>query len=60
MDLKDFLLAFHFVAIAVFAAVLGVEFFPLSFAVGTHALYLLNHARPNLLNPNLYPLSFAV
>lgn len=33
VDLKDFLLAFDFVPIAAFAAVLGVEFFTLSLAV---------------------------
>lgn len=59
VDLEDFLLALHFVPIAVFAAVLGVEFFTLSIAVWTHALDLLDHARPNLLHPYLYSLSFA-
>lgn len=59
MNLQDFFLAFHFVSIAVLAAVLGAEFFTLSLAVRTHALDLLDHAWSNLLHPNLNSFAFA-
>lgn len=59
MNFQNFLLAFHFVSIAVLAAILGAEFFTLSLAVRTHALDLLDHAWSNLLHPNLNSFTFA-
>lgn len=59
MNFQDFFLAFHFVPIAVFAAVLGAEFFALTLAVRTHALDLLDHAWSNLLHPYLNSFTFA-
>lgn len=58
MNFQDFFLAFHFVSIAVFAAVLGAEFLTLSLAVWTYALDLLDHAWSNLLHSNLESFTF--
>lgn len=60
VDFQDLLLAFHFVAIAVLASVFGAEALPLSLAVRTHALDLLDHSRSDLLHLDLNAPPFAI
>lgn len=57
---QNLLLALHLLPVAVLAAVFGTEALSLALAVTAHALDLLDHPWPNLLNLDLNASTFAV